>query len=197
MAKAGESKPLQPAIAQALAGGSKPLAEEATLESAGVTSEAWLVVIPTIAPPPVVLGKGASKVASSDASSCKSREAEASVAFWKLTHAAFPGAALEPFRNRLLSGERLISSRLFKATDHVDTFAAGRATFTSATLDRELSENVGKQKLDVPWKGIRQIDFSEKGDYTKYSYDQVEVDCLIKLPVLVPCDLWQTPHATH
>lgn len=107
MAKAGESKPLQPAIAQALAGGLKPLTEEATLESAGVTSEAWLIVVSTLVPPPVVLGSGVSKVASSDASSRsvkslefahgKSREAEASVAFWKLTHAAFPGAALEPF----------------------------------------------------------------------------------------------------
>jgi hypothetical protein len=123
----------------------------------------------------------------------KSREAQASVAFWKLTHAAFPGAALEPFRNRLLSGERLISSRFFKAIDHVDTFAVGRANFSAATLDKEHSGSVGKQKLDVPWKGIRQIDFSEKGDYTMYSYDQAEVDCLIKLPVLVPCDWTRDP----
>ena len=41
-AKAGESKPMQPAIEAALKD-LEPLAEEATLESVGVTSGAWLV----------------------------------------------------------------------------------------------------------------------------------------------------------
>jgi len=200
MAKAGDSKPLQPFIVQALLdGGLKPLVEEATLGASGVTSEDWLVVVPTKVPPPVSVSKAASSDASSrsvkslEFAHGKTREAEASVAFWKLTHAAFPGAALEPFRNRLLSGERPIPSRFFKANEHVDAFAAGKAAFTAATLDRELSENVGEQKLDAPWKGIRQIDFSDKGDYTKYTYDMLEVDRLLKLPALVPCDWTRDP----
>jgi hypothetical protein len=45
VARAGEPRPLQPAIAEALSS-LEPLAEEATLESAGVLSGAWLVAVP-------------------------------------------------------------------------------------------------------------------------------------------------------
>jgi hypothetical protein len=102
-----------------------PLAVEATLESAGVTSGAWLVAVPTT--PSGVSARGGVGVACSsdsprslkslESAHGKSREAEASVEFWKLAHAAFPSAALKRTERVLLGGERLISSREFKAAD--------------------------------------------------------------------------------
>ena len=90
----------------------------------------------------------------------KSREAGASAAFWTLTHAAFPGAALERVLGRLLDERRLISNRAFKAGDFPAAFEAGRAAFAAATLDAE--------KPPAPTHGIQGINFS--GDYTKAAY---------------------------
>jgi hypothetical protein len=117
-----------------------------------------------------------------------SRGAEASVAFWTLTHAAFPGATLERVRRRLLDGERPISNRPFAARDF-PAFEVGRAAFIAATLEAE--------KPPAPTKGIQDINFSASGDYTNPSYGEVEVDCLLKLPALVPSDWTRDPAALN
>ena len=117
----------------------------------------------------------------------RSREAGASAAFWTLTHAAFPGAALENVLGRLLDERRLISNRNFTAGDFPAAFEAGRVAFAAATLNAE--------KPPAPTHGIQSIDFS--GDYTKAAYGQVEADCLLKLPALAPCDWTRDPAATN
>lgn len=61
VAKAGEQKPLPSAIEAAIKG-LEPLAEEATLESAGVAPGAWLVALPSSTPPPAPQGGAATAV---------------------------------------------------------------------------------------------------------------------------------------
>jgi len=177
----------------------KPLAV-----SAAVTSGAWLVAVPS--KPSGVSGGGGVEVARSSISPRslkslelahgRSREAEASVEFWKLAHAAFPCAALQSSEQKLLGGERLISSREFKAADFLGSFETGRTAFTAATLSKDFSAGE-KGKLEAPGRGISQIDFSDKGDYTKRAYEMVEVDCLLKLPALAPSDWMRDPDDTN
>ncbi len=194
LAKAAGPKPQLPAP-EALKG-LEPLAEEATLESAGVDSGAWLVAVPTA---PGRFGGGGDgggarssisprSIKSLESAHSMSREAEASVAFWTLTHAAFPGATLERVRRRLLDGERPISNRPFAARDF-PAFEVGRAAFIAATPEAE--------KPPAPTKGIQDINFSASGDYTNPSYGEVEVDCLLKLPALVPSDWTRDPAALN
>ena len=94
VAKAG-SKPKLPALETFK--DMEPLAEEATLGSAGVTSKSWLVAVPS----------------TPSGSNGGRDEAEASAAFWTLAHAAFPGATLEWVQRTLLDGVRPISNRFF------------------------------------------------------------------------------------
>jgi len=109
------------------------------------------------------------------------------VAFWTLAHAAFPGATLERVQRKLLGGERPISNRSFAARDF-PAFEVGRAAFIAATLEAE---------PPAPTKGIQDINFSASGDYTNPSYGEVEVDCLLKLPALVPSDWTRDPAALN
>ena len=180
------TEPSEDEICAAWAPGTKPLAL-----SAAVTSGAWLVAVPT--------GGGADgggakssisprSIKSLESAHSMSREAEASVAFWTLTHAAFPGATLERVQRRLLDGERPISNRPFSARDF-PAFEVGRAAFIAATLEAE--------KPPAPTKGIQDINFSTSGDYTNPSYGEVEVDCLLKLPALVPSDWTRDPAALN
>ena len=118
----------------------------------------------------------------------KSCEAEASVAFWKFTHAAFPGAALESVHSQLMGGQRLISNRNFTASALPEAFAAGREAFIAATL-------IPAPKHPPPAPKVMGIDFSLSALFTKGSYEQVEADCLLKLPALVPCDWTKDPAA--
>ena len=182
-------KPSEEEVDAAWATGTKPLAV-----SAAVTSGAWLVAVPTTSSSSG--GGGDVGVARSsisprsikslESAHSMSREAEASVAFWTLAHAAFPGATLERVQRRLLDGERPISNRSFVARDF-PAFEMGRAAFVAATLSAE--------KPPAPTQGIQEIDFS--GDYTKASYGELEVDCLLKLPALVPSDWTRDPAALN
>jgi hypothetical protein len=162
--------------------------------SAAASSGAWLVAVPTSSS-----GGGGNdwlarssisprSIKSLESAHGKLHEAEASVAFWTLAHNAFPGAALERVQRRLLDGERPISNRSFFARDS-SAFEMGRAAFVAATLEAE--------KPPAPTKGIQDINFSARGEYTKISYDQVEVDCLLKLPALVPSDWTRDPAALN
>ena len=170
------------------------LAKKHLLVSAPVTPGAWLVAVPTTPAGGSGSGWGVEVARSSisprsvkslESAHSMSREAEASVAFWTLTHAAFPGAALERVQRRLLFGRRPISNRSFAATDFPVAFEAGRFAFSAATLSAE--------KPPAPTHGIQCIDFS--GDYTKDSYGELEVDCLLKLPALIPSDWTRDPAA--
>ena len=185
------TEPSEDEIGAAWAPGTKPLAV-----SAAVTSGAWLVAVPTA---PGRFGGGGTgggarssisprSIKSLESAHSMSRGAEASVAFWTLTHAAFPGATLERVRRRLLDGERPISNRPFAARDF-PAFEVGRAAFIAATLEAE--------KPPAPTKGIQDINFSASGDYTNPSYGEVEVDCLLKLPALVPSDWTRDPAALN
>jgi hypothetical protein len=184
-----EREPSEEEIGAAWATGSKPLAV-----SAGVASGAWLVAVPTTLGSSGGCG-GAEEARSSisprsvkslESAHSMSREAEASVAFWTLAHAAFPGAALERVQRMLLGGGRPISNRSFFASDF-PAFEVGRAAFVAATLSAE--------KPPAPTRGIQEIDFS--GDYTKATYGKLEVDCLLKLPALVPSDWTRDPAALN
>ena len=182
-------EPSEEEVDAAWATGTKPLPV-----SAAVTSGAWLVAVPTTSSSSG--GGGDVGVARSsisprsikslESAHSMSREAEASVAFWTLAHAAFPGATLERVQRRLLDGERPISNRSFVARDF-PAFEMGRAAFVAATLSAE--------KPPAPTQGIQEIDFS--GDYTKASYGELEVDCLLKLPALVPSDWTRDPAALN
>jgi hypothetical protein len=175
---ASAKEPSEEETGAAWATGTQPLAV-----SAGVTSGAWLVAVPTS---PGSFGGGGAGVARSsisprslkslEAAHSMSREAEASVAVWTLAHAAFPGAALERVQRRLLDGERPISNRSFLATDF-PAFEVGRAAFVAATLTAE--------KPPAPTQG------------TKISYGEVEVDCLLKLPALALSDWTRDPAALN
>ena len=168
------------------------LSGEPLLSVETVIAGSWLLArVPPSAAADV--GKGDEEVARSSSSprSVKSlesahsvsREAEASVAFWKLAHAAFPGAALEQVQSKLLYGIRPISNRSFDASDFPAAFEAGRVAFSATTLSAK--------KPPAPTQGIQHIDFS--GDYTKASYGELEVDCLLKLPALVPSEWTRDP----
>jgi hypothetical protein len=79
---------------------------------------------------------------------------------------------------KLLAWDRLISNRTFRESCHKGSFQAGRDAFVAATLDE-------KKRPGDPRKGVKSIDFS--GKYSQATYDELEVDCLLKLPKLLPC----------
>jgi hypothetical protein len=87
----------------------------------------------------------------------------------------------------LLDGERPISNRSFISRDFPEAIEAGRAAFVAATLSFET--------LLIPPTNTQSIDFSASGDYTSKLFQQVEADCLLKLPALVPCDWTRDPAA--
>ena len=101
------------------------LAQEPLPVNAAVDSGTWLVAVPTTTTPAGGSGGGGwgvevarssispRSVKSLESAHSLSREAEASVAFWTLTHTAFPGAALEQVQSKPLDGSRPISNRTF------------------------------------------------------------------------------------
>jgi hypothetical protein len=208
LASVGSDEPQESAINLALSTG-QCLSGAHTLDQAKVVPGSWLVVVSPPASHSVESTDGAaegggggvaaeevwgggggvnmagrqSSKAPSDRSvrslfsaNSRSGEAHASTIFWKVTHASFPTAALDApgAKDKLFSGSRLISSRKFKLckTSHADSFELGREAYCSRTLRPPKPLNTGSFVLN--------IDF--KGKYTNLDFDEVEVDCLLKLP---------------
>jgi hypothetical protein len=105
-------------------------------------------------------------------------EADASVAFLQLLHGAFPAAAVMSHSGRLLGTglARPLSNRFFSKHDEgmSEPFARGRAAFVAATLDA--AKPAPKGEVESP-------DFSTGRSYTSRTYEKIEVDCVVKLPL--------------
>lgn len=119
------------------------------------------------------------------------RESDASVAFWALTHASFPNAALEIVKEKLFKIEkeakRPISNRKFLLRgEHAIAFGAARTLFCAATLDP------AKRPLD-PTSGLHAIDFSPHQKFTSTAYEELEIDCLLKVPAQASCQWTRDP----
>jgi hypothetical protein len=119
------------------------------------------------------------------------READASVAFWALTHASFPTAALLVVKEKLFrvagGGTRPISHRKFKQRgEHADAFGAARTAFCAATLDP-------LKHPAAPKSSVQRIDFSPGKKYTSRNYEELEIDCLLKVPEPTSCHWTRDP----
>ena len=145
------------------------------------------------------------------------READASVAFWALTHASFPTAALKIVKEKLFKvtregtrpishasfptaalkivkgklfkvtreGTRPISHRKFKLIEH--EAQAARAAFCDAALDPS------KHPTKALKPNVRGIDFSPGKKYTSSACEELEIDCLLKVPKPASCQWTRDP----
>ena len=133
------------------------------------------------------------------------READASVAFFTFTHASFPSAALEIVKDKLfvpaavgkgvvdgMRGRnetvvhRPISSRKFlQSGAFAGAFESGREAFITNTLQPD--------KPALPTGGIQDIDFGPSAEYSNSNFEELEFDCLLKLPQPTSCEWAREP----
>ena len=134
------------------------------------------------------------------------READASVAFFTFTHASFPSAALKIVKDKLFASatvekevvdgmkdkkelmvvRRPISSRKFSQRGtFANAFESGRVAFVAKTLQPD--------KPAPPTDGIQSIDFGSSAQYSNSNYEEVEFDCLLKLPLPASCEWTREP----
>ena len=103
-------------------------------------------------------------------------ETVAGTALLRFTHEAFPLASLSQYSQRLLSSFCGLS-RTFCVTDDVG-FEAGRKAFLEATL-----LDAGAARPAARAGGAPAIDFSPTAAYGSPSFKELEVDCMVKIPV--------------
>jgi len=116
------------------------------------------------------------------------------VSFYTFTHASFPSAALEDVKERLFTStevgrdvvggkkgkmdvfiNRPISSRKFLlVSTFKEVFESGRNAFIVGSLQPD--------KPATPTDGIQGINFDPTALYCNPNYEEIEFDCLLKLP---------------
>lgn len=111
-------------------------------------------------------------------------EAEASLAFLQLIHDAFPAAPISALGERLLgSGSRRpISNRVFSLGDESlrAAFLQSRDGFIRASLE---ASGESPAVPDAAAGERRLIDFSPKAPYASRTFEKLEVDLIVKLPL--------------
>ena len=96
--------------------------------------------------------------------------------FLQLVHAAFPTAHLLELSDRLVGQvSQPLANRIFSKADFGETFQRGRAAFITTTLD------AGGQMR--PPADVDALDFTTRAKYTGRDFDEVEADCVVKLPL--------------
>ena len=150
----------------------------ASLRSAGVHSGALLLAC-VAAPEAVAASAPASlppAVQSLASAHSDAVEAGAAVAFLQLVHAAFPTAHLMDLSRPLFSAaSQPVANRVFAEREFGEAFRRGRAAYAAATLD------VGTL-LRPPADGVA-LDFSSGAKYAGRDFDELEADCVVKLPL--------------